>query len=164
MAQALASAAPKVVVYDGGLMPRFPDYLRRVLPGARAAGLPDRDLDARGRLHVIDRLKDVMTRGGRNVYPRRVEEACCDHPMVKEAAAVQMPHSERLVLAVSVRKAQRGSPDTERLRGELLHHLVERLDSYERPDAVEILPELPRSLQGKVLKREVRDALAARRA
>jgi acyl-CoA synthetase (AMP-forming)/AMP-acid ligase II len=121
-------------------------------------------LDARGRLHVIDRLKDVMTRGGRSVYPRRIEEACCDHPMVKEAAAVQMPESERLVIAISVRREHRASLEPERLRGELLHHLVDRLDPAELPDVVEIFPELPRSLQGKVLKREVRDALAARRA
>ena len=121
-------------------------------------------IDARGRLHVIDRQKDVMTRAGRSIYPRKVEEACCDHPMVKEAAAVQLPGSERLVLAVSLRRKHRGTMDPERFRGELLHHLVERLDPAELPDAVEVFPELPRSLQGKVLKREVRDALAARRS
>ena len=61
------------------------------------------------------------------------------------------------MLAVSWRRAARANPPGE---GELSRFLEERLDAGERPDAIRVFPELPRSVQGKVLKREIRDVLA----
>jgi acyl-CoA synthetase (AMP-forming)/AMP-acid ligase II len=119
-------------------------------------------LDGSGRLHVLDRMKDLIERGGRTIYPRRLEEACGDYPAVKEAAAVQMPGSDQVILAVSLRLRDRDRLDSGAIRRELTGFLAQRLDPAERPDGIELMTELPRSLQGKVLKREVRDALAAR--
>jgi fatty-acyl-CoA synthase len=119
-------------------------------------------LDSDGRLHVLDRRADLLKRGGRTVYPRPIEEALSDHPAVKEAHAVQLPGSETIVAAVSLRSAFRGPRNGSGLEKELLDFAAARLDPAGRPDAVEVFPgDLPRSVQGKVLKREVRDALAA---
>ena len=120
-------------------------------------------MDADGRLHILDRRADLLQRRGRTIYPRPIEEALSDHPAVKEAHAVQLPGSEAVIVAVSLRAASRGGRNGIFER-ELLDFASARLDAADRPDAIEIFPaDLPRSVQGKVLKREVRDVLAAGR-
>ena len=119
-------------------------------------------LDLEGRLHVIDRKADVLSRRGRAIYPRYVEEACHDHPMVKEAAAVQKTGSEHITVAVSPRRKFRAGLDTERFQQQVMEFVTARLSQEDLPDQIVVFPEIPRSLQGKVLKREVRDALTAR--
>src|SRR5262249_50885453 len=121
-------------------------------------------LDADRRLHVLDRRADLLRRNGRVVYARPIEEALSDHPAVKEAHAVQLPGSESIWAAVSLRQAQRGRANAAALSRELLGFAAERLDPAGRPDEVEVFAgDLPRSIQQKVLKREVRDALAVGR-
>ena len=117
-------------------------------------------LDAEGRVHVLDRRNDVVVRGGRVISPRRVEEAASDFSAVKEVCLVQRPGSERTVAAVSLRRSVRKEIDRGSFPAALRGFLADRLDPAELPDDVRIFEELPRSVQGKVLKREVRDALS----
>jgi fatty-acyl-CoA synthase len=117
-------------------------------------------LDSGGRVHVLDRQQDLITRGDHTVSPRSVEEAASEDPRVKEICVVRAAGSERITAAVSLRRRARAGPGIERFPEELLKFLARRIDPADVPDEVRVFEELPRSLQGKVLKREVRDALA----
>ncbi len=117
--------------------------------------------DANGRLLVLDRREDVIRRGNVDVYPRSIQEAASEHPMVKEACAVGSPDSEKIIAAVSLRARYRR--DAETARRALPRWLESRLPREAVPDEIRVFDELPRSLQGKVLKRRVRDVLSARK-
>ncbi|HEY8547006.1 MAG TPA: AMP-binding protein [Acidimicrobiales bacterium] len=114
-------------------------------------------LDEDGFLHVADRLKDVVIRGGENVYAAEVEAALYEHPDVTEAAIIGVPH-ERLgedVHAV-VRLRDGATADAAALRA----HVAERLAAFKVPAVVHLTGEtLPRNAAGKVLKRELRERL-----
>jgi acyl-CoA synthetase (AMP-forming)/AMP-acid ligase II len=121
-------------------------------------------LDGAGRLHVLERKQDILHRDGRALYPRVIEEAVAEHPSVKEVCVVHLPGTEIIVAAVSLKARFRGKTPPDVFARELLAFLSSRLLPDERPDEVRVFPELPRSVQGKVLKREVRNALASRGA
>lgn len=116
-------------------------------------------LDADGFLYVADRLKDVVIRGGENIYAAEVEAALYEHPDVTEAAIVGVPH-ERLgeEVAAVVRLRDGASVDADGLRA----HVAERLAAFKVPSIVHLTAAaLPRNAAGKVLKRELREELAA---
>jgi long-chain acyl-CoA synthetase len=116
-------------------------------------------LDDEGFLYVVDRLKDVVIRGGENIYAAEVEAAIYEHPDVAEAAIVGVP-DPRLGEAVAavVRLHQGATVDEAGLRA----HVAERLAAFKVPSVVHLVAEsLPRNAAGKVLKRELRDELAA---
>ncbi len=112
-----------------------------------------------GRLQVMGREADVLRRSGKAVYPRFLEEVAHGHPGVKETAYVQV--HDRLVLAVSPRAAFRNGPPAA-FEEDLLEFLTERVSAGDLPDELVVFDELPRSVLTKVLRREVRDVLAAR--
>lgn len=114
-------------------------------------------LDADGFLYVVDRLKDVVIRGGENVYAAEVEAAIFEHPAVSEAAIIGVPH-ERLGEEVgAVVRVKDGAALT---ADELRAFVAERLAAFKVPSHVWIrTEELPRNATGKVLKRELRAAL-----
>ena len=111
-------------------------------------------LDAEGFVYVEDRIKDMVLRGGENVYCAEVEAAIHEHPAVHEVAVFGVPH-DRLgeeVAAVVVPRA--GSSVTET---ELVAFLAERLAPFKVPTRLRIRPEpLPRNAAGKFLKRDLR--------
>ena len=114
-------------------------------------------LDDDGYLFVTDRKKDMIIRGGFNVYPRDVEEVLLEHPAVAEAAVVGRP-DERMgeeVVAFVVK-----APGHDVSEEDLLTFASERLASYKRPREVRLVPMLPRSPIGKVLKKDLREQLA----
>ena len=116
-------------------------------------------VDEHGFLYVVDRLKDVIIRAGENIYAAEVEAALYEHPDVAEAAIVGVP-DERLgeQVAAFVRLRPDATTDAAALRA----HVARRLAAFKVPSIVEITPDaLPRNVAGKVLKRELRDALAA---
>lgn len=117
-------------------------------------------VDGDGRVYVLDRRLDILRRGGRTLYPRLIEDACHEHPKVKEACVVQTPGAETVIAAVSLRARFRAGADASAVAADVAAFLAGRLVEAERPDEVRVFPELPRSVQGKVLKREVRAALA----
>jgi long-chain acyl-CoA synthetase len=114
--------------------------------------------DERGFLRIVDRKKDLILRGGYNVYPREVEEVLVRHPAVDQVAVVGVPHETHgeEVLAVVVRRA--GEDATEE---EILRWAGERVARHKRPRMVRFVDELPLGPSRKVLKRELRDRFAA---
>jgi long-chain acyl-CoA synthetase len=117
----------------------------------RTGDLAYRDTD--GFFFIVDRKKDMVIRGGFNVYPREVEEVLYQHPAVVEAAVVGRPDErlgEEVVAYVTVRAEAAPEP------AELVEFCKQRLAAYKYPRAVHILDDLPRNATGKVLKRELR--------
>jgi long-chain acyl-CoA synthetase len=113
--------------------------------------------DDRGFLRVVDRKKDLILRGGYNVYPRELEEVLLRHPDVDQVAVVGIPHPTHgeEVLAVVVPTAA-ASPDADAL----LAWAGEHIGSHKRPRLVTFVDELPLGPSRKVLKRELRDRFA----
>ncbi|WP_016701402.1 long-chain-fatty-acid--CoA ligase [Actinoalloteichus spitiensis] len=134
-------------------------YWRR--PEATAEAMPDGWLrtgdlarrDEDGFFHIVDRKKDLILRGGYNVYPREVEEACYEHPDVLEVAVVGVPHPE---LGEEVGAAVARKPGATVTEDELRGFLRERVATYKYPRHVWFVPELPKGLTGKILRRAVR--------
>jgi long-chain acyl-CoA synthetase len=114
-------------------------------------------LDDDGFLFVVDRLKDVVIRGGENVYAAEVEAALYEHPAVTEAAVIGVPH-ERLGEEVgAVLRVRDGATVTE---DDVRAWVAERLAAFKVPSRVWLTDEeLPRNASGKVLKRELRATL-----
>ncbi|ANZ19616.1 AMP-dependent synthetase/ligase [Streptomyces noursei ATCC 11455] len=136
-----------------------PGYWRR--PDATAEAIPDGELrtgdigfmDRDGWLYVVDRKKDMINASGFKVWPREVEDVLYTHPAVREAAVVGVPdpyRGETVKAYVSLRPG--ASPDP----AELAAYCKERLAAYKYPRVVEILPELPKTTSGKILRRELR--------
>jgi long-chain acyl-CoA synthetase len=110
-------------------------------------------IDGQGRYFIVDRKKDMVIRGGYNVYPREIEEVLHEHPAVREAAVLGMPHAtlgEEVVAAVSVTDGAEVTPT------ELTEFVRDRVAAYKYPRHVWILDELPKGPTGKILKREIR--------
>ena len=115
-------------------------------------------LDADGNLYVVDRLKDVIIRGGENIYAAEVEAALYEHADVAEAAIIGVP-DERLGETVgAVVRTREGSALRE---DDVRAHVAARLAAFKVPAHVWITDDqLPRNASGKVLKRELRDRFA----
>jgi long-chain acyl-CoA synthetase len=108
--------------------------------------------DADGYFSVVDRKKDMIITGGMNVYPRDVEEPLYEHPKVKEAVAVGIP-DERWGEAVKVYIVLRdGESATEQ---EMIDYCHARMARYKVPKFVEFRSELPKSMVGKILRRQL---------
>jgi len=109
--------------------------------------------DADGSYRIVDRKKDMIIRGGFNVYPREVEEILYAHPAILEAAVIGIPHESHgeEVKAVVVARPESG------LTGEAVTAWCkERLAAYKYPRIVEFSEGLPKGPTGKILKRELR--------
>ncbi|MEW5988525.1 MAG: long-chain fatty acid--CoA ligase [Chloroflexota bacterium] len=110
-------------------------------------------LDEDGYIYIVDRVKDMIIRGGFNVYPREVEEVLMTHPAVSLAAVLGVPH-ERLgeeVKAFIVPKAE-----AEVTAEELVAWAKENMADYKYPRLIEFRDTLPMSATGKILKIELR--------
>jgi len=110
-------------------------------------------VDEDGYFFIVDRKKELIIRGGYNVYPREVEEVLYEHPAVREAAVLGIPHDEygeEVGAAVSLCDGARATPD------ELREYVRERVAAYKYPRSVWIVDELPKGPTGKILKREIR--------
>ncbi|MGW5670560.1 long-chain-fatty-acid--CoA ligase [Micromonospora sp. NPDC003776] len=108
--------------------------------------------DADGYYRIVDRTKDLVIRGGFNVYPREVEEVLYEHPAVAEAAVLGMPHptlGEEVVAVVALRPGAAADPE------ELREHVKGQLAAYKYPRQVWIVPALPKGPTGKILKRSI---------
>ena len=117
--------------------------------------------DADGFFSIVDRKKDMIITGGMNVYPRDVEEPLYAHPKVHEAVVVGIP-DERWGEAVRVYIVLRdGQTATEQ---EILDYCHSRMARYKVPKHVEFRTELPKSMVGKVLRRQLVAEEVARRA
>ncbi|MGV9865638.1 long-chain-fatty-acid--CoA ligase [Rhodococcus koreensis] len=109
-------------------------------------------VDEDGCFYIVDRKKDLIIRGGFNVYPREVEEVLYEHPVVVEAAVVGLPHDslgEEIGAAVVLEDGARVDPT------ELRDFVKQRVAAYKYPRRVWIVDSLPKGATGKILRREV---------
>jgi long-chain acyl-CoA synthetase len=111
--------------------------------------------DEDGYVYIVERKNDLIISGGVNVYPREIEEVLYQHPSVSEASVIGLPdeHWGEIVKAVIVLKA--GAIATE---DEIREFCGKRLAGFKKPKSVEFWKELPKSPQGKILKKEIRQA------
>ncbi|HEX8858165.1 MAG TPA: long-chain fatty acid--CoA ligase [Actinomycetes bacterium] len=108
--------------------------------------------DEDGYLFIVDRKKDLIIRGGYNVYPREIEEVLYEHPAVAEAAVIGIPHAthgEEVGAAVVLK------PGAEATATELQAFCKERVAAYKYPRHVWLAAALPKTATGKLLRREV---------
>jgi acyl-CoA synthetase (AMP-forming)/AMP-acid ligase II len=116
-------------------------------------------IDEDGYLYIVGRSKDVVIRGGNNIYPTDVENAITLHPAVREVAVVGLPHpvlGEDLLAVVAFRPGQVATAD------ELREHTLEHLAKYKVPRQWEFVDALPRNATGKVIKQQLQQQFAER--
>ena len=110
-------------------------------------------VDEDGYFFIVDRKKELVIRGGYNVYPREVEEVLYEHPDVREAAVIGIPHDdlgEEVAAAVALKTGVACSP------AELRDFVKERVAAYKYPRHVWLVDELPKGPTGKILKRDIK--------
>jgi long-chain acyl-CoA synthetase len=115
-------------------------------------------IDADGYFFIVDRKKDMIIRGGYNVYPRELEEMLYEHPAVREAAVVGVPDDElgeEIGAAVVLKEGAQASAD------ELRDHVKAQVAAYKYPRRVWFVAELPKGPTGKILKREIEPPASA---
>ena len=131
-------------------------------PEATASSLPNGELrtgdvgfmNENGWYFVVDRKKDMINASGYKVWPREVEDVLYTHPAVREAAVVGVPdeyRGETVRAFVSLTDGQTVTPE------ELVQFAKEQMAAYKYPREVRILEELPKTVTGKILRRELRD-------
>ncbi|MDN5668311.1 MAG: long-chain fatty acid--CoA ligase [Renibacterium salmoninarum] len=115
--------------------------------------------DEDGVYFIVDRKKDMILRGGYNVYPREVEEVLYQHPAVAEAAVIGRPdpdHGEEIIAVVALKADASGAVPPERLAEEIRDFVKDRIAAYKYPREVRIVEALPKGPTGKILKREIK--------
>ena len=109
-------------------------------------------VDEDGYFFIVDRKKDMIIRGGFNVYPREVEEVLYEHPAVREAAVIGIPHDEygeEVAAAVVLKDGAEASPE------DLREFVKRQVAAYKYPRRVWLVDDLPKGPTGKILKREI---------
>ncbi len=109
-------------------------------------------VDEDGYFFIVDRKKDLIIRGGYNVYPREIEEVLYEHPAIQEAAVVGVPHDElgeEVGAAVVLKEGESVEAD------ELKSYVKEQVAAYKYPRRIWFVDELPKGPTGKILKREI---------
>jgi long-chain acyl-CoA synthetase len=110
--------------------------------------------DEEGFYFIVDRKKDMIIRGGFNVYPREIEEVLYAHPAIGEAAVIGVAHEshgEEVKAVVAFKPGQEESVDG------LILYCKEHLAAYKYPRIIEVRESLPKTATGKILKRELRN-------
>ncbi len=117
-------------------------------------------MDEQGYFTIVDRKKDLIISGGYNIYPREIDEVLYEHPKIKEAVTVGIPHKTR----GEVVKAYVIPRDGETIdKAEIIAFCKKKLAGYKVPRQVEFRTELPKTLVGKVLRRALREEEAGKR-
>jgi long-chain acyl-CoA synthetase len=109
-------------------------------------------IDEDGYFFIVDRKKELIIRGGYNIYPREIEEVLYEHPAVREVAVVGVPHEqlgEEVGAAIALKDGQ--SVDIDELKA----FVKEQVASYKYPRTMWFVDELPKGPTGKILKREI---------
>jgi long-chain acyl-CoA synthetase len=110
-------------------------------------------MDADGYLYIVDRLKDMIIRGGFNVYPREVEEVLMRHPAVSLVSVIGVPndhHGEEIKAFVVLKESQSISAE------DIIAWSKNQMAAYKYPRIIEIRDSLPMTATGKVLKKELK--------
>lgn len=115
-------------------------------------------MDEEGYFYIMERAKDLIIAGGYNIYPREVEEVLFRHASVLEAAVVGIPDEYRGETVAAFVVLKPGVPASEETRQDILAFCKRELAPYKVPKKLEFRESLPKSLIGKVLRRELREA------
>jgi long-chain acyl-CoA synthetase len=145
----LVTSGPQVVV---GYWNK-PEETEKALPGGALHTGDVGYMDADGWFYIVDRKKDQINVSGYKVWPREVEDMLYEHEAVREAAVVGVPdeyRGETVKAFVSLRPGRTATPE------ELIAFTKERMAAYKYPRQVEILDEIPKTVTGKLLRRELR--------
>ena len=109
--------------------------------------------DEDGYFYVVDRKKELIIRGGYNVYPREIEEVLYEHPAVREAAVLGVPHDEygeEVAAVVALKDGETADPE------ELRDFVKAQVAAYKYPRQIWVVDDLPKGPTGKILKREIK--------
>src|SRR5690349_1325852 len=131
-----------------------PEETEHALPGGALHTGDVGYMDAAGWFYIVDRKKDQINAGGYKVWPREVEDVLYQHEAVREAAVVGVPDAyrgETVKAYVSLRPGQSATAE------ELIAFCRQQMAAYKYPRQVEFLDELPKTVSGKLLRRELRD-------
>jgi long-chain acyl-CoA synthetase len=131
-----------------------PEETAHALPGGALHTGDVGYMDATGWFYIVDRKKDQINAGGYKVWPREVEDVLYQHEAVREAAVVGVPDAyrgETVKAYVSLRPGQTATAE------ELIAFCRQQMAAYKYPRQVEFLDELPKTVSGKLLRRELRD-------
>ena len=110
-------------------------------------------MDEDGYIYITDRKKDLIIRGGENIYPKEIENILHQHPAVLEAGVIGIPdevYGEAVKAFVVLKKE--GAVSCE----ELMNFCKDNMPTYKRPKVMQLMNELPKSAVGKILRRELR--------
>ncbi|MQA12372.1 MAG: AMP-binding protein [Pseudonocardiaceae bacterium] len=132
-----------------------PEETAQALPGGALHTGDVGYLDNHGWFYLVDRKKDQINASGYKVWPREVEDVLYEHPAVREAAVVGVPDEYRGESVKAFVSLKPGMSADER---ELIEFSKERLAAYKYPRSIEQLDELPKTVTGKILRRELRGA------
>ena len=130
-----------------------PEETAANLPGGALKSGDVGFMDAEGWVFIVDRKKDMINASGYKVWPREVEDVLAEHPAVREAAVIGVPDERRgetVKAFVSLAPGATVTPE------ELIAHCKERMAAYKYPRSVVLMDELPKTVTGKILRRELR--------
>lgn len=145
----------EIVISGPQVVPGYwdkPEESAHALPGGELHTGDVGFMDEQGWFYVVDRKKDLINASGYKVWPREVEDVLCEHPAVSEAAVVGVPDEYR---GETVKAFVTLRPGATAEEGELIAHCRERLSAYKYPRSIEFLDVLPKTVTGKVLRREL---------
>jgi long-chain acyl-CoA synthetase len=131
-----------------------PEETERALPGGALHTGDVGYMDENGWFYIVDRKKDQINVAGYKVWPREVEDVLYEHEAVREAAVVGVPDEYRGETVKAYVSLRPGASATEE---ELIAFTKDRLAAYKYPRQIEFLDEVPKTVTGKVLRRELRD-------
>jgi long-chain acyl-CoA synthetase len=117
-------------------------------------------MDEDGFIFIVDRIKDLIICSGYNVYPRRIEEAIYEHPAVEEVAVIGIKDQYRGEAPKAFIKLKAGATATE---ADIRKHLEPKLSKIEMPAQIEFREALPKTMIGKLSKKELKAEEEARR-
>jgi long-chain acyl-CoA synthetase len=131
-----------------------PEETAANLPGGALKSGDVGFMNPEGWVFIVDRKKDMINASGYKVWPREVEDVLAEHPAVRESAVVGVPDEKRGETVKAFVSLKPGSTTTPE---ELVAHCKERMAAYKYPRIVELIDELPKTVTGKILRRELRD-------
>jgi long-chain acyl-CoA synthetase len=150
-------AVGELVVRGPGVMKGYLNQPEATAETLRGGWLHTGDLarmDKDRYIYIVDRKKEMIIRGGYNVYPREIEEILYTHPDVVEAAVVGIPHldlGEEVAAVIVLRQGACATPE------ELSQFVKERVAPYKYPRRIRLVKELPKSHTGKILRKILRE-------
>jgi long-chain acyl-CoA synthetase len=146
----------EIIIRGPGVMKGYLNQPEATAETLREGWLHTGDLarmDKDGYIYIVDRKKEMIIRGGYNVYPREIEEILYAHPDVVEAAVVGVPHLDLGEEVAAIVVLRQGACATSE---ELKQFVKERVAPYKYPRRIQLAKELPKSHTGKILKRALR--------